>query len=435
MVHVEKTVFISYRQVDRWAALAIFKDLTQHGYDVFIDYDSIASGDFEHVIVDNIKARAHFVVLLTPRALERCDDPSDWLRREIEIALDSKRNIVPLLLDGFTFEAPIAVQRLQGALAPLRRYQGLTVPDDFFDAAMERLRTKYLAVAVEAVLHPASAHAQQVASELRASASKAAARAPARQTAAEQPVRSTALPPEPLRDPVAQLPGRQVIAPVVPATAKLPPWVLVMLGLAVSVGLVWMVASNRANKEEAPALAAAPALSTSKATVPAEGPTDGAAQNALGDEYYFGQNGRTNDDAEAAKWYRKAAEQGDATGQVNLCRMYLLGRGGLAKDDAEAVQWCGKAATRGYAAGQVTLGDAYLHGRGGLAKDDAEAVTWFRKAAEQDDASGQAGLGYMYEQGLGGLAKDRAEAVKLYRQAATQGYGYAKDALKRLGEP
>jgi hypothetical protein len=38
------------------------------------------------------------LVLLTPSALERCGEPGDWLRSEIEVALDSKRNIVPRLL-------------------------------------------------------------------------------------------------------------------------------------------------------------------------------------------------------------------------------------------------------------------------------------------------------------------------------------------------
>ena len=70
MARIEKTVFISYRRVNRWVALAVFKDLTQHGYDVFVDYDGIASGDFERAIIDNIWARAHFVLLLTPVALE-----------------------------------------------------------------------------------------------------------------------------------------------------------------------------------------------------------------------------------------------------------------------------------------------------------------------------------------------------------------------------
>src|SRR3712207_32667 len=101
---IDKTVFISYRRTNAPWALAIFQNLTQHGYDVFFDFTGITSGDFERIIIANIVARAHFVVLLTPSALDGCSDASDWLRREIEVALATGRNIVPLMLEGFTFE-------------------------------------------------------------------------------------------------------------------------------------------------------------------------------------------------------------------------------------------------------------------------------------------------------------------------------------------
>ena len=105
-----------------------FKNLTHHGFDVFFDYTGIASGDFERVILGNIPARAHFLVLLTPSALERCDQPSDWLRREIETALASKRNLVPLMLEGFDFGAPKIASPLTGMLVDLRHYTGLSIP-------------------------------------------------------------------------------------------------------------------------------------------------------------------------------------------------------------------------------------------------------------------------------------------------------------------
>src|SRR5947199_10514598 len=106
MARIEKTVFISYRRTNVPWALAIFQNLTHHGYDVFFDFNGIASGDFEQVIIENIKARAHFLVLLTPSALERCGDSGDWLRREIETAFETRRNIVPLMLEGFDFATP-----------------------------------------------------------------------------------------------------------------------------------------------------------------------------------------------------------------------------------------------------------------------------------------------------------------------------------------
>jgi len=54
MERIEKTVFISYRRTNIPWALAIFQNLTQHGYDVFFDYNGIASGDFERIIFGNI---------------------------------------------------------------------------------------------------------------------------------------------------------------------------------------------------------------------------------------------------------------------------------------------------------------------------------------------------------------------------------------------
>jgi tetratricopeptide (TPR) repeat protein len=170
---VEKTVFLSYRRSHVAWALAVFQHLNRHGYDVFFDFEGLASGGFEQVIVQNIRARAHFLVLLTPTALAECDAPGDWLRREVAEALRSQRNIVPLMLEGFSFEAPEVRERLKGELALLARYNGLEVPAAYFEAAMVRLREKFLEVALEAVLHPVSRATRGTSNRMLASARRA----------------------------------------------------------------------------------------------------------------------------------------------------------------------------------------------------------------------------------------------------------------------
>jgi tetratricopeptide (TPR) repeat protein len=142
---------------------------------VFFDFNGIASGDFEGVILGNIRARAHFLVLLTPSALERCNEPGDWLRREIQTALSTKRNIVPLMLEGFDFGTPAIANQLTGKLAALKKYNALDVPASYFMAAMERLREKFLNVPLEGVLHPASPSAQRVTKRQQAAADTAPA--------------------------------------------------------------------------------------------------------------------------------------------------------------------------------------------------------------------------------------------------------------------
>ena len=83
------------------------------------------------------------------------------------------------------------------------------------------------------------------------------------------------------------------------------------------------------------------------------------------------------DDVEAIKWYRKAAEQGDARAQFSLGVMYAEGDG-VAKDLEEAIKWWRKAAEQGLEHAQYSLGLEY----GGTGEYD-EAYKWIRKAAEQ----------------------------------------------------
>lgn len=160
MARIEKTVFLSYRRTNFPWALAIFQNL-QHDYDVFFDYDGLASGQFASVILQNIKSRAHFLVLLTPSALKRGTRQVDWLRREIETALKTRRNIVPLMLEGFNFDNPAIARQLTGELAALMRYQALSVPPAFFVEAMNQLRKRFLNVPLKAVLRPASRSVQR----------------------------------------------------------------------------------------------------------------------------------------------------------------------------------------------------------------------------------------------------------------------------------
>lgn len=172
MAIIQKTVFISYRRTNAFIAIAIYQHLTQHGYDVFVDYSGIGSGSFATVILENIRSRAHFLVVLTPSALQRCSRQGDWLRREIETALDNERNIVPLLLDGFEFDTPAIASQLSGKLTFLRDYQALRIPTDYFTEAMERLRTRYLNVPLDSVLHQVSLETRRAVARDKAEAAR-----------------------------------------------------------------------------------------------------------------------------------------------------------------------------------------------------------------------------------------------------------------------
>jgi TonB family protein len=148
-----------------------------------------------------------------------------------------------------------------------------------------------------------------------------------------------------------------------------------------------------------------------------------------GDDYHLGRNGVKRDDAEAARWYRKAAEQGYAEGQINLGLMYQSGEG-VKQDYAEAVSWYPKAAEQGVALAESDLGVMYSKGLG-VKRDDAEAVSWYRKAAEQGLAVARVNLGAKYEHG-GGVKQDYTEAASWYRKAAEQGSALGQEYLGNM---
>jgi clan AA aspartic protease (TIGR02281 family) len=70
---------------------------------------------------------------------------------------------------------------------------------------------------------------------------------------------------------------------------------------------------------------------------------------------------RPKDYAEAMRWFRKAAEQGDAQAQNEIGDMYMKGHG-VPRDNAQAMRWFRKAADQGLAKAKDNIGYLYFHG-------------------------------------------------------------------------
>ncbi len=100
------------------------------------------------------------------------------------------------------------------------------------------------------------------------------------------------------------------------------------------------------------------------------------------------------------------------------------------QDDSEAERWCRKAAEDGDALAQDALAIIYRRGEG-VIPDDVEAVRWYRKSAEQGYPQAQYDLGYMYYYGYG-VPEDRGKAKYLFLDAARKGNEDAKRALECL---
>uniref|UniRef100_A0A915KQS1 TIR domain-containing protein n=1 Tax=Romanomermis culicivorax TaxID=13658 RepID=A0A915KQS1_ROMCU len=73
---------------------------------VFIDVDRLFAGQFDKSLLDNIRAARHFILVLTPRALDPCIGDNacrDWVHTEIKTALEAGVNIIPVHEKGFEY--------------------------------------------------------------------------------------------------------------------------------------------------------------------------------------------------------------------------------------------------------------------------------------------------------------------------------------------
>ncbi len=120
----------------------------------------------------------------------------------------------------------------------------------------------------------------------------------------------------------------------------------------------------------------------------------------------------------------------DAETLNNLGLAYQFGKG-KPKDYAEAARCFRRAAEQGHAGAQNNLGFLY-HNGWGVPQDYSQAAYWYRLSAQQGNAWGQSNYGTCLEFGWG-VKKDLNAAIEMYRRAASQGHASAKKHLKRHG--
>jgi acyl-CoA hydrolase len=122
-------VFVSYSRQDQTYARKLADDLRRRSVDVWID-DRIDYGDrWWRTIVQAIRASAAFVVVMTPDSEE-----SEWVEREVMLAMDEEKPIFPLLLHGKGF--PIFINKQYANVT-----DGQMPPQDFYDRLRQVLPT------------------------------------------------------------------------------------------------------------------------------------------------------------------------------------------------------------------------------------------------------------------------------------------------------
>jgi len=146
-------------------------------------------------------------------------------------------------------------------------------------------------------------------------------------------------------------------------------------------------------------------------------PEDGAAMTLIAELYAQGLGVRS-DPAEAARWLKLGAAQGDRQAIFALGLAELKGDG-VPKDHAGAQALFQKAASQNHPGALYNLGIMALENESGVAPDFRKAAGYFKQAAELGDPDGAYGLGILYRNGTG-VEKSDKEAAEWIGRAADE---------------
>jgi hypothetical protein len=132
-------VFVSYRRSNGSQLASLLKvHLQLRGFTVFIDVERLEAGKFDNNLLQSIKQAKHFLLVLTPKALDRCLEDcegKDWVHREIVAALSSNCNIIPII-DNFSWPEP---ELLPEDMRSVCHFNGVRWIHDYQDACVDKL--------------------------------------------------------------------------------------------------------------------------------------------------------------------------------------------------------------------------------------------------------------------------------------------------------
>ena len=393
-------VFISYRRQGGGAdARMMYDRLSNDGYSVSFDMDTLKNGNFNEELLKRVAECKNFVVLLSKDCFERtlngCKREDDWLRIEIATALYNNKNIVTVMLPDFVFPA-----KLPPDIDAIRNKNGPKYDLYYIDGFYDKLKKDFLIKGDDSDKGKAETALEKIFSTPEEIADNAEVTDIVDLLGDDTDfVRSEAE--------IAYL-GISRVLPYEELS---------------KIDEVWTRAESSREKGDY--------KSANEAYLELMDLTKNATPCAS--EFVMRM---TADGIDTRKphWFKEAlakAQSGDVDYQYGVGSLYSNGLG-IVRDSAAAFRWFERAARSDHGAAQTAIGVAYAKGKG-VEADYQEAREWLEKAAAKGYPVAEECLGLLYRSGYG-VEKDITKAKAHYESAATLGNPEARNSLAELYE-
>ena len=124
-------VFISYRREGgATVARLLYEILKSRDISAFMDAETLSRGDYEKSIQINIKNSKNFLLVLASGTLE-----SEWVQTEIKLALQHKKNIIPIFVNGVDRFPDV----IPDGLGSIKSLNAITFNHENFETNMNKL--------------------------------------------------------------------------------------------------------------------------------------------------------------------------------------------------------------------------------------------------------------------------------------------------------
>lgn len=131
----EYDIFISYRRNNgSEIARVLVEKLNKKGYRVFLDTDSLTSGEWNKQLSSRIEECPDFIAIITDGYFDRCENPNDVVRQEISHALSINARVVPFLVSNTNIPQPLP-DEISGILT----HNGVSYFHEYSDQAIEKV--------------------------------------------------------------------------------------------------------------------------------------------------------------------------------------------------------------------------------------------------------------------------------------------------------
>lgn len=140
----EYDIFISYRRGSgEVMGRLIYELLKKRKYNVFFDHQSLTSGEYDQKLLRIIRNCKDFIVIFSEDCFKVEGDSGAYYMKEIKCAIESGRNILPLMIEGYNepgediisgFSDPDTVRRIKG-------FHGKKIKVDGIDGTIDEICT------------------------------------------------------------------------------------------------------------------------------------------------------------------------------------------------------------------------------------------------------------------------------------------------------